>query len=261
MAGEVLTVIRDGVAKITLNRPEIGNAIDDGLGRALGESVERIAADPGVRAVLLTGAGRMFCAGGDIAGMRAGVDVLAANMEQNLQPLHDTMLRLARLPVPVISALNGPLGGGGIALALCADIVLAAASMKLRGGYSAIGLSPDLGASWFLTQRVGPVRAREILFLNRSLDAAECLALGIVSAVHADDRLADEAEALAVRLAGAATQSLAKIKRLTEVAQSQSLEAHLAMERDGMIASARTADAREGITAFIEKRAPSFTGR
>lgn len=257
----VLCDIRDGVARITLNRPAIGNAIDDTLAVAFGAAVDRISADASVRAVLMTGAGRMFCAGGDIAGMRAGVDDLPASLGAMLPTLHAAVLKLAQLPVPVVTALNGPVGGGGIALALCSDLVLAARSFKLRGGYSAIGLSPDLGASWFLAQRAGPLQARRILFLNEPLDADRCLALGLVDAVHDDDRLAAEADALAARLAASATLSLAKIKRLTAVAPSHSLEAHLAMEAEGMIASGGTADAREGVTAFIEKRAPRFTGR
>ena len=257
----VLCDIRDGVARITLNRPEIGNAIDGTLTAAFSRAVDRVASEPGVRVVLMTGAGRMFCAGGDIAGMRAGVDNLAASLGASIPVLHAAVLKLAQLPVPVVTALNGPVGGGGIALALCADLVLAARSFKLRGGYSAIGLSPDLGASWFLSQRAGPLRARRILFLNEPFDAAKCLEIGLVDAVHDDDQLAAEADALVARLASAATSSLAKIKRLTAAAPAQSLEAHLAMEAEGMIASGATADAREGITAFIEKRTPRFSGR
>lgn len=257
----VLCEVRDGVARITLNRPEIGNAIDGTLAAGFAGVVDRIAADPGVRAVLMTGAGRMFCAGGDIANMRAGVDDLAASLGASLPVLHAAVLKFSRLPVPVVTALNGPVGGGGIALALCADVVLAARSFKLRGGYSAIGLSPDLGASWFLAQRAGPLHARRVLFLNEPHDAHRCLEIGLVDAVHDDDRLAAEADALVARLACAATLSLAKIKRLTALAPMQSLEAHLAMEAEGMIASGATADAREGITAFIEKRPPRFAGR
>lgn len=257
----VLCEIREGVARLTLNRPEIGNAIDDRLAAGFAQAVDRIASEPGVRVVLMTGAGRMFCAGGDIANMRAGVDRLAESLGASLPLLHGAVRKLAELPVPVVTALNGPAGGGGIALALCADIVLAARSFKLRGGYSAIGLSPDLGASWFLARRAGSLQARRILFLNETQDAQRCLEIGLVDAVHADDRLLEEAEALVGRLAASATLSLAKIKRLTALAPMQSLEAHLTMEAEGMIASGATADAREGVTAFIEKRPPRFVGR
>ena len=140
-------------------------------------------------------------------------------------------------------------------------MVLAGESMRLRGGYTAIGLTPDLGASWFLARRVGPARAKEIFFLNRALTAKECLEWGIVNAVHADLLVVAEAEAVARRLAEGATSALARAKRLVDGALVRSLEEHLARETESMVESARTSDAGEGLGAFLEKRTPKFTGR
>lgn len=260
MADLVLCDIVDGVGSITLNRPEKGNAINSRMAAALIAAVDEVASNRLVRAVLLTGNGTAFCVGGDIGEMQEATD-LPALMERGIGPLHDAILKLSTLPVPVLSALNGPIGGGGVALALCADLIVAAESMKLRGGYSAIGLTPDLGASWFLARRAGEARAKEILFLNRPVNAAQCRGFGIVDAVYPDAVLRAEARGLAAQLAHAATLSLQRIKELVDGAGQRSLADHLSLERDYMIASARSEDGREGVAAFIAKRAPQFVGR
>ncbi|KRB75163.1 enoyl-CoA hydratase/isomerase family protein [Noviherbaspirillum sp. Root189] len=260
MSDLVLYDLRDGVATITLSRPDAGNAIDEAFGLAFGAVVDRLAAQVGVRAVLLTGSGKKFCVGGNIDEMRNTAD-LTALMQAGIPRLHAAMARLAELPCPIITAVNGPVGGGGIGLALCGDIVLAAQSMKLRGGYSAIGLSPDLGASWQLARRAGAAQAKRILFLNESVGADECLALGLVDAVYPDERLAEEARTLAARLATGATASFGRIKQLVDGAVTRSLQEQLALEANHMIASADSHDGREGVRAFVEKRSPAFRGR
>jgi len=248
----------DGVATITLNRPDRANVLDFEMAPALIAAVDAVAADPRVRAVLLRAEGRQFCAGGNIADFVAAVAELPQLLDQHIPPLHAAIYQLATLPVPVVSALNGPIGGGGIGLALCADVVIAAESMKLRGGYSAIGLTPDAGGSWFLTQRVGAARAKEIFFTNEVLTAQQCLAAGVVSQVVADDALAARAVALVTALARGARGSLARIKSLVDSAQRDTLHEHLQLEHREMVASAGTADAREGVTAFAQKRPPRF---
>jgi 2-(1,2-epoxy-1,2-dihydrophenyl)acetyl-CoA isomerase len=276
MSELVLYEQRDGVATIKLNRPGAGNAIDRALGAEFADIVDQLAGQVSaarmsdtsdgsdkqvpLRAILLTAGGDRFCVGGDIGEMLQAEN-LPGLMQASIPRLHAAMARLAALPCPIVTAINGPVGGGGIGLALCGDIVLAAQSMKLRGGYSAIGLSPDLGASWYLARRAGAAQAKRILFLNQPVGADECLTLGLVDAVYPDERLAEEAQALAARLAAGATASFGRIKDLVDGAGSRTFEEHLALEARHMIASAGCGDAAEGVRAFLEKRQPAFQGR
>jgi 2-(1,2-epoxy-1,2-dihydrophenyl)acetyl-CoA isomerase len=260
VADEVLCTIEDNIATIMLHRPDNGNAIDLALGKALAAVINRVAADSSVRALLISGTGKAFCVGGDIAEMLQ-VASLPEFLEPALAVLHAAVHKLGELPVPVVTAINGPVGGGGIGLALCGDFVLASESMKLRGGYSAIGLTPDLGASWYLARRAGPARAKQILFLNKTVSARECLDLGLVDAVYPQQDLEREAQALVRRLAASATLSLKRIKHLVDGAATRSFQQHLDLEARTMVASAGSEDAHEGIRAFIEKREPEFRGR
>lgn len=253
--------VKEGVARIVLDRPEQGNALDVGMKDALAAAVDRVRRDAAVRAVILSAAGKAFCVGGDIGAMKAAGGDFPALIGGLAGGLGESVRALAALPVPVVSAVHGAVAGGGIGVALCADVVLAGEAMRLRGGYTAIGLTPDLGASWFLTRRAGEARAKEIFFQNRALTARECLAWGIVDAVHPDALLGAEAEALARRLADGATAALGRAKALVDGAATRTLEQQLALEGESMVASARTDDAREGIAAFLEKRAARFTGR
>lgn len=253
----VLWSVENGVGRITLNRPQQANAVGLASSRALSAAIDAVvAAAP--RVVVLTGRGARFCAGGDIGEFVADQQNMARLIDDILVPLHPALLRLANLPAPVITAVNGPLGGAGIALALCGDIVLAADTMKLRAGYSAIGLTPDAGASWFLSRRVGASKAKEIFFLNDTLSAEECLRLGIVNAVCPAAELEQRTEALVERLLAGAAGAFARIKVLCDGAERRDLAEHLALEKEMMVASAGSADAREGVRAFSEKRSPRF---
>lgn len=256
-----VTLTLDGaVAVATLNRPDQANVLSadtrDALIAATAAIRQGVAAGC-VRAVLLCGRGGHFCAGGDIRAFAASED-LSARLDRALPEVHESIRTLAALPVPVVSAINGSIGGGGIGLALCADIGLAAESMKLRGGYSAIGLSPDLGVSWALTRLAGPMRTKQILFTNRMFSAQECLAMGLVAEIHPDAALSGAAHSLAARLANGATGSFARIKTQVDLAWLQTLEQHLAVEHADIVAAADSADAREGALAFLEKRTPRF---
>lgn len=253
--------VKEGIARIVLDRPEAGNALDFGMRDALAAAVARVRADGSVRAVLLSATGKAFCVGGDIAAMREAGAELPTWIEAMAGGLGDSVRVLAELRVPVVSAVQGAVAGGGIGLALCADAVLAGESMRLRGGYTAIGLTPDLGSAWFLARRAGEARAKEIFFQNRAFTAKECQAWGIVDAVHPDALLGAEADALARRLAEGATAAMGRAKVLVDGAAGRTLEAHLALECESMVASTRTGDAREGLAAFVEKRSPKFTGR
>jgi 2-(1,2-epoxy-1,2-dihydrophenyl)acetyl-CoA isomerase len=249
-----------GIGVITLDRPERANAIGLAASQALARAIGEVL-DAAPRAVLLQGTGKIFCAGGDIGEFVAAGDTIDALVDRILEPLHPAIERLGEAPMPVVSALNGAVGGAGIGLALCADFVLAAASMKLRTGYSAIGLSPDAGASYFLSRRIGSERAKQLFILSDAIDAERCLAMGIVDAVHPDAELESAARALLARLAACAPGSVARIKRLCAGAATRTLGEHLVLEREGLVGASRTADAREGIRAFVERRAPGFSGR
>lgn len=250
------------VGHIEFNRGDAGNAVDLPFARALAAAVDQAAtavADGRAGVLLLSARGRQFCVGGDIRSFIERRDDLPALVDQILQWVHPAVHRLATLPVPVISAVQGPAGGAGIALALCADFVLAADTIRLRGGYTAIGLSPDGGASWFVARRAGAAVAKRIFMLNRSISAQECLRLGLVDELHATAALLPAAQNLAQQLAQGATGALAAVKQLCDSATRNDLHTHLQLERNTLLARAGSADSREGIQAFIDKRAPDFS--
>lgn len=247
----------NGVGRITLNRPDAANALSTAMGRAFCDVVDW-AAHSNVGAVLLSARGKQFCAGGDIRELAASRDHLVHLVREILEPVIPAIQTLAELPVPVVSAVQGPIGGAGIAMALCADIVLATPRMKLRGGYSAIGLSPDLGASYFLARRAGSARAKVILMTNRVLSADDCLRFRLVDEICAEDALEARSQELATQLAHGARGSFAGIKWLCDRALEHDFATHLRLERDALLRAAGSADAREGVQAFIDKRAPRF---
>ncbi|MGJ7504884.1 enoyl-CoA hydratase-related protein [Variovorax sp. ZT5P49] len=252
--------VEEGVGRIVLKRPERANALGSANGRALVQAIDEVL-ERKPRAILLTGEGRVFCAGGAIDEFVAAGEALPELVNEMLNSLHPALLRLSNNPAPLVVAVNGAVGGAGVGLALCGDFVLAAESMKLRTGYAAIGLSPDAGASYFLARRVGPVRAQQLLVLSDAIDSQRCLAWGAVDALHPDAELAAAAEALVTRLAHGASGSFAAIKRLCAGAPGRPFEEHLALEQKLLRERAGSADAREGVAAFVDKRAPRFTGR
>lgn len=258
MSSPLLVEQEQSVAIITLNKPDRANVLDLPLAQAFLAAVQAVAANSSVRALLITANGKHFCAGGDVHSMQDGKRSLPVILEELLLPVHQAIKLVSELSIPVISAINGPVGGGGIGLALCADLVLAAESMKLRGGYSAIGLTPDVGSSWFITQRAGSARARQIFLTNRPILAQECLDWGVVDAVHPDHALNDAARQLAHQLANGPSLAQARIKTLLQLAPLHTLEQHLDLEASFMLASGDSADGQEGIKAFIEKRAAKF---
>ena len=242
---------------ITLDRPERANALGLAQGRAFARAVDEVLfREP--RVVLVTGTGRIFCAGGDIDELNDAGERIDSLIGEILDLLHPAIERLSRAPLPVVSALNGAVGGAGVGLALCADSVIATASMKLRTGYAAIGLSPDAGASYFLARRTGSERAKQLFFLSEAIDAQRCLALGIVDAVYADAQFAGETDALVAKLAACASGSLTRIKQLCEGVPTRGLREHLDLERSLLMQAAREPDAAEGTLAFLEKRPPRF---
>ncbi|RYZ12697.1 MAG: enoyl-CoA hydratase [Comamonadaceae bacterium] len=247
------------VGRIVLARPEAANALGLASAAALVRAIDEVlAARP--RVVVIEARGPIFCAGGDIREFAQAGDGLEALIADILDRLLPGYLQLAQAPCPIVTVVGGPVGGAGVGLALCGDFVLASDTMKLRTGYAAIGLSPDVGASYFLSRRVGSVRALQWLMLSDPVDAARCLAAGAVDQVHPAAELDRAAEALVERLAAAAPASLAAIKRLASEGPSLPLEAYLSLEQQLLQGCARTADAREGIAAFVARRPARFAG-
>ena len=252
--------LHDHVARITLNRPELGNALDGEMGRELMHAAIRCSEDRAVRAVLLTGAGRMFCVGGDLKSFAAQGERLAAHLKELAGMLHMAISRFVRMDAPLVVAVNGAAGGGGMSFVLAADLVLAAESAKFTMAYTKAGLSPDGGSTYFLPRMVGVRRALELALTNRVLTAREAEQWGLVTRVVADGALGADAEALAVQLAAGATRAYGAAKRLLHHSLSESLETQMELEAQAIAERARGADAREGMAAFIAKRAPRFEG-
>ena len=252
-------VLEDGVARLILNRPDKANAIDLPTALSLSNAIlNLVQAQP--RVIVLQARGPIFCAGGDIESFVAAGPNLRQLVADILEPLLPAYVALAQAPCPVLSVVNGPLGGAGIGLGLVADVVLASTEMKLRTGYAALGLSPDVGASYFLARRVGVMRAQQWLMGSMPISAQQCLNSGAVDELHAPQALAQAAQDWEQRLCKAAPASIAAIKNLMRSFGQLPLERHLAMERQLLENCAQTQDAQEGIAAFMAKRAPIFRG-
>lgn len=252
--------VQDHVAHITLNRPDAANALDMQMGRDLMHASIQASEDRAVRAVLITGTGKMFSAGGDLKSFAAQGDALPAHLKEVTLYLHAAISRFARMDAPVVVAVNGAAAGAGMSLCLFADLVLAAESAKFTLAYTRAGLSPDGGSTYFLPRIVGMRRALELALTNRVLTAREAHEWGIVTRVVADNALRDEARALARQLAAGATGAYGAAKRLLQHSFSQSLETQMELEAQAIAERARSADAREGIAAFIAKRPADFRG-
>jgi 2-(1,2-epoxy-1,2-dihydrophenyl)acetyl-CoA isomerase len=251
--------VHDGVARITLNRPEVGNALDLESASALREAAEGLR-DRDAGAVILSGAGRTFCVGGDLQYMRDADEVGDAVLRLASQ-FHGALEALAALDAPVIAAVRGAAAGGGMSLAIACDIVLAAESARFTMAYTGIGFSPDGGSSWTLPRLVGARRAAELMLLNERLDAATARELGLVTRVVPDEALDDEAGALARRLADGPVRALGAVKRLLRQSATRGFPEQMAEEARTIAALAAAPDGREGVAAFLEKRAPAFGRR
>jgi 2-(1,2-epoxy-1,2-dihydrophenyl)acetyl-CoA isomerase len=260
-ATPVLIARKNGVATITLNRPERLNAIDGALGHALVEALHRAAQDAEIRAVVLTGAGRGFCSGGDLGLLREAREHQAVEkLEGLLRSGKQIVLAIASMPKPVIAAVNGPAAGAGCNLALACEICIASDSATFTQSFAKLGLFPDFGATYFLPRLVGVARAAELLYTAETLDATEALRLGLVSRVVPQDRLAEEAAAIAGRLAAAPPLVLRGIKQALFTDNRKALEQALEEEIRWQIRCFESKDSREGLLAYFEKRAPRFRG-
>ena len=258
----ILFDIADSVATLTLNRPDKLNSFTAEMHGELREALALVA-DPakGCRALLLTGAGRGFCAGQDLSQrqMAAGTSIdLGETIDKLFNPL---IRRLRSLPLPVVGAINGVAAGAGMSLAMACDITLAARSASFLQAFAKIGLVPDSGSTYFLPRLVGDARARGLAMLAEKISAEQAADWGLIWKVAEDDKLMAEARALARHLATQPTKGLALIKHALDQSTSNSLDAQLDLERDLQRTLGHSADYREGVTAFLEKRPPKFTGR
>lgn len=257
----VLAKMQDGFLQITLNRPDRLNAFNEAMHHDLRELLTDAQTDRDIRAVLLTGAGRGFCAGQDLSDrdMRDGGE--APDLGHTIETLYNPLIRQIRsLAKPVICAVNGVAAGAGANIAFACDIVLAAHSAKFIQAFSKIGLVPDSGGSWLLPRLIGEARAKALTLTGEPLPARTAADWGLIWKTVPDTDLMKEASELAERLAAGATTGLGLTKQLIQDAADQSLDSHLDAERDAQRQAGRTTDYREGVAAFLEKRPARFSG-
>ena len=252
----VLTSRVGAVLTITLNRPEVYNAFNRELHAALHDALGEAAAED-IRAVVITGAGKAFCAGQDLKEFQELSGSVRDVLEESYHP---NVRRIRALEKPVIAAVNGVAAGAGLSLACACDLRIASSAAAFVPGFAGIGLVPDAGGTWFLERLLGYARAFEWMSSNRRLTSEDALEWGLVSAVLPDDDFASGVAELAARWAAAPTRAVAFAKRLFEHAHDASLEQQLALEAELQAEATETTDFREGVAAFLEKRAPRFTG-
>jgi 2-(1,2-epoxy-1,2-dihydrophenyl)acetyl-CoA isomerase len=262
MSSELIESVADRVATLTLNRPDRLNALSTPMLDGLLEALPRLAADPEVAVVVLTGAGRGFCAGGDVKSMAEGTSLLNAdNAVQRLRGRMEVSRLLHEIPKPTIAMVNGAAAGAGLAMALACDLRIASESARFVTAFAKVGFSGDFGGSYFLSKLIGTAKARELYYTGDALDAGQALALGLVNDVVPDFELGDATMTLARRLAGGPGIALALMKQNFNAAESGKLSELLDLEALHQIQTAGTEDHREAARAFVEKRPAVFRGR
>jgi 2-(1,2-epoxy-1,2-dihydrophenyl)acetyl-CoA isomerase len=251
--------VEDGLATLTLNRPDAMNALNMDLKVALAEALREIPNRPEIRAVLLTGEGRAFSAGGDIQQMDPdrGAETTRRRMTRLTR---EVVMPLARLEIPTVAAVNGHCHGLGLGLAMACDVTIAGEGSTLSAAFCAVGLGPDGATSYFLPRLVGLARAKDLMFTSRRIKGVEAAEIGLVSRVVPDDRVVDEARELARKLASGPTVALGTAKRLLNQSNELTIEDATQLESYGQAITMTSEDHREGIQSFREKRPPSFTG-
>ena len=260
---ELLVSLEYRVATVTLNKPDKRNALGDVLTPALREILPVLEADSRVGCVMITGAGKAFCSGGDVSGM-GGIPSTASPEERvtDLIRRQETLtLRLYELAKPTVAALPGPAAGAGLSIALACDLRVAARDAFIVTAFANIGLSGDYGASWFLNRLVGQSKAKELMFRSERIGAEECQRLSLVNRVFDPDTFREEAQRYAADIANGPATALRLMKRNLNRGALQGLRESLAMEAQHMILSGQSEDAAEAIRAFMEKRKPKFTFR
>lgn len=262
MEAFILSEVEQGVMTITLNRPDRLNSFNDLMHQQLATCLKQAERDDSVRCLLLTGAGRGFCAGQDLNDRNVDPSGPAPDLGLSVERFYNPLVRrLAALPKPVICAVNGVAAGAGATLAMGCDIVLAARSAKFVMAFSKLGLVPDCGGSWFLPRVAGRARAMGLALLGDSLSAEQAAQWGMIWQVVDDAELMDTCLALARHLAAQPTYGLGLIKNALRLAETQTLDQQLDLERDYQRLAGRSADYREGVSAFLAKRPPHFSGK
>lgn len=258
----VRTETSAGVLRITLERPDRLNSFHKPMSAEMNAALERAASDPTIRAVLITGSGRAFCAGQDLDEARPQPDGSVPDFQAHLAETYNPMVRRIRsMEKPVIAAVNGVAAGAGANLALACDIVIASSRASFIQAFSAIGLVPDTGGTWFLPRLVGVARATALMMTGEKIPAVEAQAMGMIYRVVEPDALMSEASALAERLAAMATKGLGLTKRLLDASVTNDLDAQLDMEARLQAEAGNSQDYTEGVNAFLEKRPPVFKGQ
>lgn len=262
MSESVLLSEHEGWSQVTLNRPDCLNALNEPMLERLSTVLADLASDPACRAILITGAGRGFCAGQDLADCVPVPGQEPLDLARLMDRLYNPVIRLMRsMAKPVVCAVNGVAAGGGANLALAGDLVLAARSAKFVQPFTKIGLIPDCGGTFFLPRLVGDARARGLAFLAEPVSAEQAEEWGMIWRAVDDEDFAVQAEALVTRLASQPTEALGLIKKAFAASSSNTLDEQLDLERDLQQQATRTADYAEGVKAFMDKRTPVFTGR
>lgn len=264
----LLETIENGVATLTMNRPESLNALSGEMTEAMSEAVPRLAEDPAVKVIVLTGAGRGFCAGGDVKGMAgrnesAGTNAKHPTLEEKARGLRKGMevsRILYQCSKPTIAMMRGPAAGAGLSLGLACDMRIASETMRFTTAFVNVGASGDYGGSYFLTKLVGGAKARELYFTGRKIEGDEALQLGIVNHLVPDSELETKTMELASQIASGPTIALQYMKQNLNAAETGSLEQIFDMEALAMTRTMMTEDHKEAARAFVEKRAPNFTG-
>ena len=264
MITELLETVSDGIAVLTMNRPDRLNALSGPMLSAMLEALMRLADDSAVGVVVLTGAGRGFCAGGDVKAMAEGKEFGGTTMEEKAQQLRsamETSRLLHEMPKPTIAMVRGAAAGAGLSLALACDLRVASDNARFGTAFARVGYSGDFGGSYYLTQLVGTAKARELYYTADLLDAAQALALGMVNRVVPDASLEQETMALAAKIANGPRVALRYMKRNMNAAESGTLKDQLDLEAWHHTRTGMTEDHKEAARAFVEKRQPVFKGR
>ncbi len=256
----LLFSIERNVGTITLNRPESANAMNPTMARELSKLAIECDENPEIRAVVITGQGRLFCAGGDLSVFAAAGDGAPSVIKEMAGDLHLGISRLTRMKAPVIAAVNGTAAGAGFSIAIAADLVVSVDSARYTLAYTNAGLSPDGSSTYFLPRRIGDRRARELMLTNRVLTAAEALDWGLVNQVVQENELQEAVSGLASSIANGPTMAFGAVKSLLNESFDNGLETQMELESRAISEMSASADGKEGIKAFLEKRKPDFSG-